>query len=172
MSLMACVLHALKLLPAVFVAGSTATATALLHTGCVPKPRHPARSNKFALIIGATGRPKRHFLRVDRRIQRICNDRGNVSSEDPFKMAESEKKEILPSSIVQHPGAPRMVVCHIAHPDGYISASGQEVCLLLYGGSALASALDRLSDEFRSALAPPAPAVPACRRLTLMYGRR
>ena len=63
-----------------------------------------------------------------------------------------------------------MVVRHIAYPDGYISASGQEVCLMLYGGSALASALDRLSDEFRSALAPPAPAVPACRRLTFMYG--
>ncbi|CAE7533754.1 unnamed protein product, partial [Symbiodinium pilosum] len=41
---------------------------------------------------------------------------------------------------------------------------------MLYGGSALASALDPLSDAFRTALAPPAPAAPACRRLTLVYG--
>ena len=41
---------------------------------------------------------------------------------------------------------------------------------MLYGGSALASALDRLSDAFRTALAPPAPAAPACHRLTLVYG--
>ena len=39
----------------------------------------------------------------------------------------------------------------------------------IYGGSELASRLDRLSDEFRRASVPPAPAEPV-RRLTLTYG--
>ena len=68
--------------------------------------------------------------------------------------AALEEAAALPSSTLVHLG---WVVRHIVRPDGYVSAAGQEVCLMLYGGSALASALDRLSDEFRRALAPPAP---------------
>ena len=86
---------------------------------------------------------------------------------EDLPQAALEEAAILPSSTLVHIG---WGMRHIAHPDGYISAAGQEVCLMLYGGSALASALDRLSDAFRTALAPPAPAAPACRRLTLVYG--
>ena len=56
---------------------------------------------------------------------------------------------VLPPSTLVHLG---WVVRRIARPDGYISAAGQEVCLMLYGGSELASRLDRLSDEFRLTL--------------------
>ena len=90
----------------------------------------------------------------------------NHRNED-LPQAALEEAATLPSSTLVHLG---WVMRHIAHPDGYISAAGQEVCLMLYGGSALASALDPLSDAFRTALAPPAPAAPACRRLTLVYG--
>ena len=86
-------------------------------------------------------------------------------SEGLHQLALAEAAVLPPSTLV-HLG---WVVRHIARPHGYISAAGQEVCLMLYGGSELASRLDRLSAEFRRASAPPAPAEPV-RRLTLTYG--
>ena len=45
---------------------------------------------------------------------------------------------------------PAGVVRHLAGADGYITAGPQEVCLQLFGGLALAAALDRHSDTFRA----------------------
>ena len=56
----------------------------------------------------------------------------------------------------------------------YLSAAGREACHTVYGGQALATGLDRLSDALRQAAAPSAPAAPAAlpigRCLTVTYG--
>ena len=57
----------------------------------------------------------------------------------------------LPSAAQAHlPWAVR----HLAGPDGYVEAAGQEVCLQLYGGLALATRLNTASDRFRAPAAP------------------
>ena len=68
----------------------------------------------------------------------------------------------LPSAAQAHlPWAVR----HLAGPDGYVEAAGQEVCLQLYGGLALATRLNTASDFFRASTVPaPAAAVPPARR--------
>ena len=66
-------------------------------------------------------------------------------NEGLHQLALAEAAAFPPSTLV-HLG---WVVQQIARPDGCISAAGQNVCLTLYGGSELASRLDRLSDEFR-----------------------
>ena len=45
-------------------------------------------------------------------------------------------------------------VRHLAGPDGYLEAAGQEVCLQLYGGLALATRLNAASDSFRASAVP------------------
>ncbi|CAE7602204.1 unnamed protein product, partial [Symbiodinium pilosum] len=74
---------------------------------------------------------------------------------------------VLPSHTLVHLG---WVVRNL-HADGYVSAAGQEACLTIYGGHAMATGLDRLSDAFRQASVPAAPTAPPIgRRLTVTYG--
>ena len=87
---------------------------------------------------------------------------------EPLPAAALAEAAVLPSHTLVHPG---WVVRNLAHADGYVSAAGQEACLTIYGGHAMATGLDRLSDAFRQASVPAAPTAPPIgRRLTVTYG--
>ena len=87
---------------------------------------------------------------------------------EPLPAASLAEAAVLPSHTLVHLG---WVVRNLAHADGYVSAAGQEACLTIHGGHAMATGLDRLSDAFRQASVPAAPTAPPIgRRLTVTYG--
>ena len=87
---------------------------------------------------------------------------------EPLPAAALAEAAVLPSHTLVHLG---WVVRNLAHADGYVSAAGQEACFTIYGGHAIATGLDRLSDAFRQASVPAAPTAPPIgRRLTVTYG--